>query len=135
MFNTGLYDASSAVVSWVVCSFASYYRFQLQTPDSSLERKGSRVRKSPLLVHSLSIDKTLAQLPCSTLQILSTLRPQANVLGISEQTGAPEVLCAGPTNVWTRPDLHQSNSQVWVNSQHWAAAMLVSSVGGGVNLC
>ena len=119
----------------VLCSSASYYLFQLQTPDSSLERKGSRVRKSPLLVHSLSIDKTLAQLPCSTLRILGTLRPQANVLGISEEIGAPEVLCAGPTNVWTRPDLHQSNPQLWVNSQHWAAAMLVSSVGGGVNLC
>ena len=24
---------------------------------------------------------------------------------------------------------------LWVNSQHWAAAMFVSSVGGGVNLC
>ena len=52
-----------------MCSSASYYCFQLQTPDSSLERKGSRVRKSPLLVHSLSIDKTLAQLPCSALRI------------------------------------------------------------------
>ena len=48
------------------------------------------MRKPPLLVHSLSIDKTLAQLPCSTLWILGTLRPQANVLGISEQIGAPE---------------------------------------------
>ena len=33
VFNTGLCDASSAVVQWVVCSSASYYRFQLQTPD------------------------------------------------------------------------------------------------------
>ena len=63
------------------------------------------------------------------------MRPQANVLGISEQVGVPEVLCAGPTNVWTRPDLHHSNPQLWVNSQRWATAMLVSSVGGGVNLC
>ena len=45
------------------------------------------------------------------------------------------MLCAGPTNVWTRPDLPYSNTQLWVNSQHWAAAMLLSSVGREVNLC
>ena len=61
------------------------------------------MRKSPLLVHSLSIDKTLAQPPRGTLRILGTLRPQANVLGISEQVGALKVQCAGPTSVWTRP--------------------------------
>ena len=87
------------------------------------------------MVYSLSLDKTLAQLPCNTLRILGTMRPQAIVLGISEQIGAPDVLCTGLTNVWTCPDLHQSNPQLWVNSQRWAAAMLASSVGGGGNLC
>ena len=36
-------------------------------------------------------NKTLALPPRGTLRILGTLRPQANVLGISEQIGAPEV--------------------------------------------
>ena len=37
------------------------------------------------------MNKTLALPPRGTLRILGTLRPQANVLGISEQIGAPEV--------------------------------------------
>ncbi|KAI0224296.1 hypothetical protein LSAT2_024684, partial [Lamellibrachia satsuma] len=57
----------------------------------------------------LSIDKTLAQRTRGTLRILGTLRPQANVLEISEQIGAPEVSCAGPTGEWIRPDSHHSN--------------------------
>ena len=35
------------------------------------------------LVHSLSPSKTLKQPPCSILQELGTLRPQANILGIA----------------------------------------------------
>ena len=58
------------------------------------------MRKFPFLVHSLFIDKTLAQPPRGTLRILGTWRPQANVLGISEQVGALKVQCAGPTSVW-----------------------------------
>ena len=92
------------------------------------------MRKSPLLVHSLSIDKTLAQPPRGTLRILGTLRPQANVLEISEQIGAPEVSCAGPTGEWIRPDSHHSNPQLWLNSQCRAAAMFVSGAGGRVNV-
>ena len=61
------------------------------------------MRKSPLLVHGLSIDKPLAQPTLGTLRILGTLRPQANVLGISEQVGVLKVKGAGPTSVWTRP--------------------------------
>ena len=61
------------------------------------------MRKSNQLVHSLSIDKTVAQPYRGTLRILGTWRPQANVLGISEQVGALKVQCAGPTSVWTRP--------------------------------
>ena len=52
--------------------------------------------QSPLLVRSLSMNKTLALPPRDALRILGTLRPQANVLGISEQIGAPEVSVLGP---------------------------------------
>ena len=54
------------------------------------------MRKTPLLVHSLSTDKTLVQPPCGTPSRLGTLRPQANVLEISEQIGAPEVSVQDP---------------------------------------
>ena len=86
---------------------------------------------SPLLVHSLSTAKSLAQLSYSTLRILGTLLPQSNVLGISEQIRAPAVMCAGPTNVST----FHSCPQRWVNSQGWSIAMLVFTVGGGVKSC
>ena len=49
------------------------------------------------LVHSLSLNKTLVRPPRGTLWILGALRPQANVLGISEQVGAPEVSVQGPS--------------------------------------
>ncbi|KAK2182537.1 hypothetical protein NP493_350g01027 [Ridgeia piscesae] len=62
-------------------------------------------------------DLSSSKLTIGTLRILGTLRPQANVLGISEQHGAPEVLCAGPTNVSTRPDLHHSNPQLWTTGR------------------
>ena len=60
--DTGLCDATSVVVhsEWLQRLFhplAFSYSRQLAP---SRERKGSRVNKSPLLVHSLSTDKTLA---------------------------------------------------------------------------
>ena len=51
----------------------------------ALGRKGSKVRKTSLLVHSLSTDKTLVLPSRGTPRTLGTLRPQANVLEISEQ--------------------------------------------------
>ena len=52
---------------------------------------------SSFLVHSLSLNKTLVRPPRGTLWILGALRPQTNVLGISEQVGAPEVSVQGPS--------------------------------------
>ena len=75
--------------------------------------------KSPLLVQSISIDKTQAQRPGRTQWVLGVFWPQANVLGISEQIGAPEVQCTGFTGVWTRIDAHNSNPHMWADHAHY----------------
>ena len=72
------------------------------------------MRKSPLLVHSLSIDYKLYN---NLLVMLygywtCTLRAHANVPRISVQ-----VLCTRPSSMWTSPDLHHSNPQLWAYSE------------------
>ena len=54
------------------------------------------MRKPSLPVHSLSVIKTPGVPPRGHTRILGALRPQAKHWGISEQQGAPEVVCYGP---------------------------------------
>ena len=93
-----------------------------------MKEEGKRLRQAGHL-HRMSEERLT-----NNVRNTGTLRPQANVLEISEQIGALEVSCAGSTGEWIRPDNHHSNPQLWVNSQCRAAAMLVSGAGGRVNL-
>ena len=62
------------------------------------------------------MNNTLALPPRGTLRILGTLRPQANVLGISEQMQPQRCNVLGPPAYGYVPTLLYSNPQLWDNS-------------------
>ena len=78
-----------------------FLAFSLTHRIARLSERSSKLCKSSrsvFLVHILSLNKTLVRPPRGTLWILGALRPQANVLGISEQVGAPEVSVQDPSS-------------------------------------
>jgi hypothetical protein len=65
----------------------------------------------------VSFQPLLHQLQCYLYAVAHRNIPcgsRQNLLGISEQVGAPEVQWSWTTGVWTRPGTHQSNPQLWV---------------------
>ncbi|KAI0238130.1 Endothelin-converting enzyme 1 [Lamellibrachia satsuma] len=83
------------------------------------ETRARAVEKSKAISQMIGYPEFIlspAKLDRNYANILGTLWPQANVLEIREQVGAPKVQCAGPTGVWTHPSAHCSNSYLWANS-------------------
>jgi hypothetical protein len=93
-------------------------RFQLLPLASPRAKREQMCVSLPLPVYSLGSPSSRLQrylcavahrnwIPCCSKQ---------NLLGISEQVGAPEVQWSWPTGAWTRPGTHQSNPSYGSNS-------------------